>query len=141
VVLRQEIHRVNAPAQPVGGREDMVRRVYSHLGTVRHRSELVDFRVDQQRDLLLRSRPKPATAHQALGKHERAIGLRIGAPFACWPCPRGRPAFRRRLLARPPPRARLGHQPPRDGNIPLVTSSSAIPASDATVNVEEPGIP
>jgi integrase len=29
------------------GSEDMVRRVYSHLGTVRHRSEVVEFRVEQ----------------------------------------------------------------------------------------------
>lgn len=29
------------------GREDMVRRVYSHLGTVRHGSEVVEFRVAQ----------------------------------------------------------------------------------------------
>jgi hypothetical protein len=29
------------------GSEDLVRRVYSHLGTVRHRSEVVEFRVEQ----------------------------------------------------------------------------------------------
>ena len=29
------------------GSEDMVRRVYAHLGTVRHRSEVVEYRVDQ----------------------------------------------------------------------------------------------
>ena len=29
------------------GSEEMVRRVYSHLGTVRHRSEVVEFRVEQ----------------------------------------------------------------------------------------------
>jgi hypothetical protein len=105
------------------GSEEMVRRVYSHLGSVRHRSEVVEYRVEQHferlgdqlrrlgfvitsdikdgagegkkipatpkyrwgkifqsgpgatrtRDLLLRSRPRPATAsaHQrkSLGKH------------------------------------------------------------------------
>ena len=29
------------------GSEEMVRRVYSHLGTVRHRSEVVEYRVEQ----------------------------------------------------------------------------------------------
>ena len=29
------------------GSEDMVRRVYSHSGAVRHRSEVVEFRVEQ----------------------------------------------------------------------------------------------
>lgn len=29
------------------GGHDLVRRVYSHLGTVRHRSEVVEYRVDQ----------------------------------------------------------------------------------------------
>ena len=29
------------------GSEDMVRRVYSHLGTFRHRSEVVEYRVEQ----------------------------------------------------------------------------------------------
>ena len=29
------------------GSEDMVRRVYAHLGTVRHRSEVVEYRVEQ----------------------------------------------------------------------------------------------
>jgi integrase len=28
------------------GSEDMVRRVYAHLGTVRHRSEVVEYRVE-----------------------------------------------------------------------------------------------
>jgi hypothetical protein len=30
----------------------MVQRVYSHLGTVRHRSEVVEYRVEQHADLL-----------------------------------------------------------------------------------------
>jgi hypothetical protein len=29
------------------GSEEMVRRVYAHLGTVRHRSEVVEFRIEQ----------------------------------------------------------------------------------------------
>jgi hypothetical protein len=29
------------------GSEDMVRRVYAHLGSVRHRSEVVEYRVEQ----------------------------------------------------------------------------------------------
>jgi hypothetical protein len=29
------------------GSEDMVRRVYAHLGTIRHRSEVVEYRVEQ----------------------------------------------------------------------------------------------
>jgi integrase len=40
------------------GSEDMVRRVYAHLGTVRHRSEVVEFRVEQ---------------------HEKALKDRLGA--------------------------------------------------------------
>jgi hypothetical protein len=34
------------------GSEDMVRRVYAHLGDVRHRSEVVEFRVEQHLDRL-----------------------------------------------------------------------------------------
>jgi len=34
------------------GSEEMVRRVYSHLGTVRHRSEVVEFRVEQHVEAL-----------------------------------------------------------------------------------------
>jgi hypothetical protein len=34
------------------GSEDMVQRVYSHLGTVRHRSEVVEYRVEQHVDQL-----------------------------------------------------------------------------------------
>src|SRR2546428_12424860 len=34
------------------GSEEMVRRVYSHLGTVRHRSEGVEYRGDQHYDRL-----------------------------------------------------------------------------------------
>lgn len=30
----------------------MVQRVYAHLGTVRHRSEAVEYRVEQHADLL-----------------------------------------------------------------------------------------
>ena len=30
------------------GSEEMVRRVYSHLGTFRHRSEVVEYRVEQR---------------------------------------------------------------------------------------------
>jgi hypothetical protein len=32
------------------GSRDMVERVYSHLGTVRHRSESVEYRVEQFAD-------------------------------------------------------------------------------------------
>jgi integrase len=34
------------------GSEEMVRRVYAHLGTVRHRSEVVEFRVEQHLEAL-----------------------------------------------------------------------------------------
>ncbi len=34
------------------GSEDMVRRVYAHLGTVRHRSEVLEYRVEQHFDRL-----------------------------------------------------------------------------------------
>jgi integrase len=34
------------------GGESMVRRVYGHLGTVRHRAEVVEYRVEQHRDKL-----------------------------------------------------------------------------------------
>ena len=34
------------------GSEDMVQRVYSHLGTVRHRSAMVEYRVEQHVDQL-----------------------------------------------------------------------------------------
>ena len=34
------------------GSEDMVRRMYAHLGAVRHRSEVVEFRVEQHYDRL-----------------------------------------------------------------------------------------
>jgi integrase len=34
------------------GSEDMVRRVYAHLGTVRHRSEVVEYRVEQHYERL-----------------------------------------------------------------------------------------
>jgi integrase len=34
------------------GSEEMVRRVYSHLGTVRHRSEVVEYRVEQHYERL-----------------------------------------------------------------------------------------
>ena len=32
------------------GSTDMIDRVYSHLGTVRHRSEVVEYRVEQHLD-------------------------------------------------------------------------------------------
>jgi len=34
------------------GSQDMVERVYSHLGTVRHRSEVVEYRIEQHREAL-----------------------------------------------------------------------------------------
>jgi hypothetical protein len=34
------------------GGEALVRRVYGHLGTVRHRAEMVEYRVEQYRDAL-----------------------------------------------------------------------------------------
>jgi hypothetical protein len=34
------------------GSEEMVRRVYAHLGTVRHRSEVVEFRIEQHLESL-----------------------------------------------------------------------------------------
>jgi hypothetical protein len=34
------------------GSEEMVRRVYSHLGTVRHRSDAVEYRIEQHREAL-----------------------------------------------------------------------------------------
>jgi hypothetical protein len=34
------------------GSEEMVRRVYSHLGDVRHRSEVVEYRIEQHLDRL-----------------------------------------------------------------------------------------
>ena len=34
------------------GSEEMVRRVYSHLGDVRHRSEVVEYRVEQHLERL-----------------------------------------------------------------------------------------
>jgi hypothetical protein len=34
------------------GSEEMVRRVYAHLGTVRHRSEVVELRVEQHLEAL-----------------------------------------------------------------------------------------
>jgi integrase len=34
------------------GSRDMVERVYSHLGTVRHRSETVEYRVEQHAEVL-----------------------------------------------------------------------------------------
>jgi hypothetical protein len=34
------------------GSEEMVRRVYAHLGTVRHRSEVVEFRIEQHLEAL-----------------------------------------------------------------------------------------
>ncbi len=40
------------------GSEEMVRRVYAHLGTVRHRSEVVEYRIEQ---------------------HEKALKDRLGA--------------------------------------------------------------
>jgi hypothetical protein len=117
------------------GSEEMVRRVYAHLGTVRHRSEVVEFRIEQHaqalkdrlgamafvarndtaagqgvereapqlpvsdsgakvsesgpgatrtRDLLLRSRPRPATAsarqRNSLGKQFITASRRQPAP-------------------------------------------------------------
>ena len=48
-----------SPGQPLHlsrelghGSEDMVRRVYAHLGDVRHRSEVVEFRLEQHLDQL-----------------------------------------------------------------------------------------
>ena len=32
------------------GGESMVKRVYGHLGQIRHRSEVVEYRVEQQRE-------------------------------------------------------------------------------------------
>ncbi|HUQ14494.1 MAG TPA: hypothetical protein VM094_00425 [Gemmatimonadales bacterium] len=34
------------------GSEEMIRRVYAHLGTVRHRSEVVEFRLEQHPEAL-----------------------------------------------------------------------------------------
>jgi hypothetical protein len=34
------------------GSEEMVRRVYSHLGNTRHRAEVVEYRIDQHREIL-----------------------------------------------------------------------------------------
>ncbi len=34
------------------GSEEMVRRVYAHLGTIRHRSEVVEFRIEQHLEAL-----------------------------------------------------------------------------------------
>ena len=34
------------------GSRDMVERVYSHLGTVRHRSEVVEYRIEQHEEVL-----------------------------------------------------------------------------------------
>jgi hypothetical protein len=34
------------------GSEEMARRVYAHLGAVRHRSEVVDYRVEQHLEAL-----------------------------------------------------------------------------------------
>jgi len=34
------------------GSQDMVERVYSHLGTVRHRSDVVEYRAEQHREAL-----------------------------------------------------------------------------------------
>ena len=34
------------------GSQDTVERVYSHLGTVRHRSDVVEYRADQHREVL-----------------------------------------------------------------------------------------
>ena len=46
-----------------GGRS-LVDRVYGHLGDVRHRSEMVEFRVEQHRERLARSAKN--TAHLSL---------------------------------------------------------------------------
>ncbi len=46
------------------GGDSMVKRVYGHLGTVRHRAEAVEYRVDQQKktlgDRLAALQPTPA---------------------------------------------------------------------------------
>ena len=34
------------------GSRDMVERVYSHLGTVRHRSDVVEYRIEQHEEVL-----------------------------------------------------------------------------------------
>lgn len=68
------------------GSEEMVRRVYAHLGTLRHRSEVVEYRIDQHRETLrqrllqlglgttLAPRPAPApeieTPHPSLSDGE-----------------------------------------------------------------------
>ncbi len=41
-----------APGQLGHGGESMVRRVYGHLGAVRHRSTVVEYRVHQHRKVL-----------------------------------------------------------------------------------------
>ena len=64
------------------GSEEMVRRVYAHLGDVRHRSDVVEFRVDQHLDRL-------GDRLQRFGLAAAAAGLRrSGASGAAAPCTR-----------------------------------------------------
>jgi hypothetical protein len=67
------------------GSEEMVRRVYSHLGTVRHRSEVVEFRVEQHYERLgdqlirLRSDTKIVTKSVAGADSERPAHTEVQA--------------------------------------------------------------
>jgi Phage integrase family len=66
------------------GSEDMVRRVYSHLGEVRHRSEVVEFRVEQHLERLgdrlqrLGLRGPFVTGNVTGGEHQ--VGMESPAP-------------------------------------------------------------
>ena len=55
--------------------EVMVRRIYGHLGEVRHRSEHVEYRIEQHREKL----KEPLASLRALQRQEEAEHKRIEA--------------------------------------------------------------
>jgi hypothetical protein len=50
-----QLERAESLARRLHGGEALVKRVYGHRGTVRHRSEVMEYRVEQYREEL---RPK-----------------------------------------------------------------------------------
>ena len=48
------------------GSEALVKRIYGHLGTVRHRANVVEYRVEQHRKVL---RKQLAALHSGAGQH------------------------------------------------------------------------
>jgi hypothetical protein len=51
-VRRQPVSEYTVAKELGHGGPDLVRRIYGHLGDVRHRAEVVEYRVEQHRSIL-----------------------------------------------------------------------------------------